>query len=323
MSQPDLVTQLRAARPSAPDELRERVRLISERAPQPRRRVSWRLGAVLAFAAALAITAAIVATRGEDQRPAALTQGSPPTAKRAAGAEADSLQTMQGRAAALPAPTVSRLQRYRAYLELRVKSSGAVSNVTQRALSITRSLGGYPLGIHVDARGRAGDGTLRLRVPRTKVQEAVTRLSALGTIVASNVRIADLQAQVGAKDRLIDRLQRRVRELRAHEQTNQVKRSIASLTKRIQTLQRQQAATLRDARYATVELHLTTHKPSTAPVDKDRGPLHGLGVAFRWIGIVAVYALALSAPFVVLGLLAWLAARAIRRRREDALLSSP
>jgi hypothetical protein len=38
---------------------------------------------------------------------------------------------------------------------------------------------------------------------------------------------------------------------------------------------------------------------------------------------VTVYALALAAPFVVLGVLVWLAARTIRRRREDALLSSP
>jgi hypothetical protein len=46
-------------------------------------------------------------------------------------------------------------------------------------------------------------------------------------------------------------------------------------------------------------------------------------VAFRWIGIGAVYALALGTPFVVLLVLLWLAARAVRRRREEALLSSP
>jgi Domain of unknown function (DUF4349) len=328
MSQPDFLTQLRKARPTAPAELRERVRLVASRAPQPRRRLSWRLGAVLAFAAALAIVAAIVATRGEEQSPSATPRDSAPAeAKRASGAptQTGSRQATPVRATGLrlPTPTASRVQRYRAYLELRLASSAAVSGATQRALSITRSLGGYPLRIDVDARGRTGDGTLRLRVPRTKVQAAVTRLSALGTIVASNVSIEDLQAQVGGKNRLMDRLQRRLRVLRAHEQTDDVKRRIASLTKRIETLQRQQAATLRDARYATVDLHLTTQKAAATPVTDKHGPLHGLGVAFRWVGIVTVYALALAAPFVVLGVLAWLAARTIRRRREDALLSSP
>jgi hypothetical protein len=40
-----------------------------------------------------------------------------------------------------------------------------------------------------------------------------------------------------------------------------------------------------------------------------------------WLGIGAVYALAIGTPLVVLALLVWLAVRVIRRRREDALLS--
>ena len=50
------------------------------------------------------------------------------------------------------------------------------------------------------------------------------------------------------------------------------------------------------------------------------GPLHGLGVAFHWIWIGAVYALALGGPLLLLLGLAWLAARAVRRHRENALL---
>src|SRR5215216_7243393 len=67
MSQRDLLTQLREARPTAPREVRERVRLVAERAPQPPRRLSWRLGLVVALGAALAIVAAVVATRGGDR----------------------------------------------------------------------------------------------------------------------------------------------------------------------------------------------------------------------------------------------------------------
>src|SRR4051795_4428485 len=67
MSQPDLMTELREARPTAPREVRDRVRVIAERAPQPPRRLSWRLGLVVALGAALAIVAAVVATRGGER----------------------------------------------------------------------------------------------------------------------------------------------------------------------------------------------------------------------------------------------------------------
>ena len=79
---------------------------------------------------------------------------------------------------------------------------------------------------------------------------------------------------------------------------------------------------MRAAHYATVQLHLET-KPVVQPVKHGHGPLHGLGVAFHWIWIGAVYALALGTPLLLLLGLSWLAARVIRRRRVDALLSRP
>ena len=45
------------------------------------------------------------------------------------------------------------------------------------------------------------------------------------------------------------------------------------------------------------------------------------GIAFHWLWIGAVYALALGAPVVAAAVFAWLLVRALRRRREDALLS--
>jgi hypothetical protein len=337
MSQPDLLTQLREARPTAPREVRERVRLVAERAPQPRRRLSWRFGLVVALGAALAVLAAVVATRGGDHS-ATPTPAPESAASKAYGAQEDSAarahaaaleqaQALDARArvgaAVGVAPNPTRLQRYRASLELRVATAADVSAATQRALAITRSLGGYPLGVGVDARGRTGDASLTLRIPREKVQEAVARLSELGTIIASNIQIEDLQVQVNATNKRLARLQRRLSDLRAQEQTDEVKRQIAALTRQVEALQRSRAATVRESRFATVNLHVTTRKAALTPVAHDAGPFHGLGVAFRWIGIVAVYTVALAAPFALLALLLWLAARAVRRRREDALLSSP
>jgi uncharacterized protein DUF4349 len=339
MSRPDVLTELRTARPTAPAELRERVALLAATAPaEPRRRRRWQLAAAVALAVALAATAAIVATRngGGEQKKTQIAAADAPGATRATGQAQSKTKAFDRYATpaqvppagegqlVVPAPSGTRLQNYSTYLELRVKTPARVSDATKRALAITKSLGGYASSVSVDGRGRSADAELRLRVPRTHVQEAVDRLARLGTITAMNVSIADAEAAVNATDTRIARLQKQLRELRAQPQTDDTKRSIAALTAQVERLQRSRAQAVRTAHYATVELHMTTRKPAAAqPTNPEggNGPLHGLGVAFRWIGIGAVYALALGAPFAALVALAWLAARAVRRRRVDALLS--
>jgi len=65
----------------------------------------------------------------------------------------------------------------------------------------------------------------------------------------------------------------------------------------------------------------TASAKAIVPRNQGHGPLHGVVVALTWLGIGAVYALAIGTPIAVLALLVWFAARIIRRRREDALLS--
>jgi molybdopterin-guanine dinucleotide biosynthesis protein A len=69
-----------------------------------------------------------------------------------------------------------------------------------------------------------------------------------------------------------------------------------------------------------VQLHLTSAK-AAATHKQGHGPLHGVVVGLRWLGIGAVYALAIGTPIALLALVVWLVARVVRRRREDALLS--
>src|SRR5437867_65680 len=132
MSQPDLVSSLRDARPVTPPELRERVRLIAaEASDPPRRLLSWRRAAVVLVPVAAAIAAAILVTsHGGNQttvhgvRPPVAIQNT------AAGAKAQARSTDQSGVAAssIPAPSASRAQRYSASLELRVRSTRAVSD---------------------------------------------------------------------------------------------------------------------------------------------------------------------------------------------------
>jgi Domain of unknown function (DUF4349) len=317
MSQRDLVAELRGARPAAPEHLREQVRLIAAAATPPPKRFTWRRALVVALPVAAAVAAAVVLTRPANRQTAvplatvveraAVQHGSAATAPKAVDK-------------AVPLQNSNRAQRYEAYLALRVRSADGVSNGVKRAQQIVTSLGGYSLSVRASTETESASADLTLKVPREHIQEAITRLSALGTITGEQVEVQDVQAGVNATDRLIARLQRRLRDLRAQEQTDTVQRQIAAITARIERLQRQQQSTLRSTHYATIQLHLAT-KSAAVPATHHHGPLHGLGVAFRWIGIGAVYALALGVPFLLLVALVWSGVRIVRRRRVDALLS--
>ena len=318
MSQRDLAAELRASRITAPDEVRERVRLIAVADTPPPRRFGWRRALVVAIPIAAAVAASIVFTRPghEQQRAVAHGEAAPPTA---------TVQAQAGAATKLapitPAPPVGRVVNYDASLSLRVPTSNDVSTAVKRALRIASSLGGYPTSVHAETTEKSGSADLTLKIPRGHVQEAVTRLSALGTITGEQVDLQDLQAGINATSREIARLQRALTKLRSQPPTPANERKIAALTARIASLQRSTADTRRTAHYATVNLQLAT--PATVAHATHHGPLHGLAVAARWIGIGAVYVLALGVPALLLIALGWFAVRTIRRRRENELLSRP
>ena len=324
MSQRDLVAELRAVQLTAPAEVRERVRLIAATAElSTTRRFLRRRSLLLVVPVAAALAGAVVLTRssGHEQRTGLAAQSPPSPAYRAATATPAPATGSVPKALA-PAPSPTRVQRYGATIGLRVASPGAVSSAVKQALRITSSLGGHPSSVHASAAGKAGTADLVLRIPRRNVQEAVTRLSQLGTITSEQVDIQDLQAGLDATGRRIARLQRDLATLRSKPQSTERDRAIAALTAEVQRLQRAEAATLRGAQYATVRLHVAT-APPPAPTHNGHGPLHGIGVGAYWVGVGSVYALAFGLPLLVLGALAALAIRAVRRRRVDALLSRP
>jgi hypothetical protein len=299
-----VLDDLRAARPAAPPELRERVRAIAATVPTPRRRVTWRRAAIVLVPAVLAVVVG-AAVLGRGDRSAAPEHG---------GVATDATQVMPFGAAtksvAVPPPSSTRLQDYDATLTLRVRDAEALSDATKRAVRIAGGLGGFPASVSV----HGATGTLKLRVPVTKVQTAVERLSAVGTIVGESVSIRDVQAGVNATDRTIARLQRDLRRLRANGAPQQ---RVDALVARIERLQRARANAVRQAKLATVELHLTAKQPVAAASD---GPLDGAVTALRWLGIGALYALVVGGPVVAVLLLAWLAWRRLRRRAAERLL---
>lgn len=323
MSQRDLIAELRAVRVSAPDEVRDRVRSIAARDETVRtRRFTWRRALVVALPAAAAIAATVVFTRPSHVEQRAIVHGAVATTADSGKTFLRGATAPQAKLAPLSTGAAgARLQQVETTLALRVPTANAVSSSMQRALSIVRSYGGYPVYVDAGTQGKRATADLTLKVPRTHLREAMTRLSALGTITAEHLDVQDVTANVNETGRAIARLQRQLKELRAQEQTPAVQRKVAALTARVVSLQRARATTIRNAHYATIALHLATPEKVLTHHKVRHGPLHGLGVALKWLGVGAVYVLVLGTPVVLLFVLAWLTARVVRRRREDALLS--
>jgi hypothetical protein len=325
MSQRDLAAELRSAQLAAPVQLRERVRMIAAAAePTHERRFLRRRSLVLLLPVAAAIAGAIVLTRPGNNSNQELALQRPPAAVPSGAAVTPPAGVQSGavRKAFAPAPSPTRAQRYGAWIGVSVGSASAVSDAVQKALRITTALGGYSTSVHDVSAGKTGGADLVVRVPRSHIHEAITRLSQLGTITSEQVEVQDLQAGLNATDRRIARLQRQLATLRAEPETPQRDRTIAAVTAQVQRLQRGEAATRRSAQFATVHLHVATPAPKAA-VHHGHGPLHGIGVAAYWTGVGAVYALAFGLPLLLLVGLVYLAVRAVRRRRVDALLSRP
>ncbi len=222
-----------------------------------------------------------------------------------------------------PAPAPGRVSRYGAFLSLRVDTADGVSNGVKRALQVATSLGGFSTSVHASSEGKAASADLTLRIPRAHVQEAITRLSALGTITGEQVDVQDLTTQLNAGDRTIARLAEAARHTprRAGERPRSAQRSRRSpRTSCGSSASRRRRE--RAAHYATVQMHLET--PPVAQPSHHNGPLHGLGVAFHWIWIGAVYASrSAHRSLLLVGARLVRGARWSARRRVDALLSRP
>ena len=105
---------------------------------------------------------------------------------------------------AAPGPTTGRAQRYGATLALGVDDTDALSDATQRALGIVRDPRGLRRLRAVRDRHR-GVLAHAARPVRARA-DAVARLSTLGTILAQDVQIQDLQEPLDGIDRRLRRV---------------------------------------------------------------------------------------------------------------------
>ncbi len=351
MTSDAILAELRTL-PGAPEGLRERVRAL----PEPKPRFAWTFPridvrrsvlvlapAVVALAVGSAALHGVLSGGSTQPQPQALESGvqhgsasaSAPSVVRAAKTPAGTLQdqaltfSAAGAGGALP-PSTTRLNRYEAWLRVRVERDG-LSSATTRAMRIARGYGGYVASVDMNTPGKQGTASLVLRVPVTKVEDAVLRLGKLGDVTAQHVRIQDLQRtanvlqrQIAVIQSTIAGLQRKLADdslspaerLRLQYQLAEAKASLAQKTKA-------RAGTVREGTLATVSMSFVVPKPAAVVPHKqghvertvrDAGAFFLLELAWLLYAIVAIGPIALLAAAAVFGV------RAARRRSDARLL---
>ena len=218
------------------------------------------------------------------------------------------------------------------WIDLRVPDAEKVSSASQDAVRITRDLGGVVTSSTVDTRGAQGRAQLALRIPVGNLDEAVFRLTQLGTVTAQRTNTQDLQAPLDRVSRRIAELRSKIRielarlasgQLTAAEEL-EARIHLENLRRNLDYAKRSKASIVSKTSMADLTFRLATGAPGP---DKSEGGIAGAvdraGDFLRGAGAVAVFAAIVLSPLLVLAILAWLALRARSRRIEARLLDEP
>jgi hypothetical protein len=355
MTSDAILTELRAL-PGAPERLRDRVRALPE--PQPRfawsfPRVDLRRSALVLAPAVVALGLGAAALHGvfaggpQQQQPVAANVkqvlhgealgrlGATTTtpafdAATPAYSPGSSAKALTQRATALP-PSATRLNKYEAWLRIRVSRDDLSTSAT-RAMQIARGYGGYVASVDMNTPGQSGRAVLVLRVPVTKVEDAVMRLGNLGAVTAQHVRIQDLQRTANAQQDAILKLRTTIARLEARlagslssEQRIQLEFQLAEAKRSLAQKTKAHAGTVREGTLATISTTLFVQQAAAAkPHHQGR-----LGRTLDDAGSFLVrelawllYAVIVFGPIALLATAVVLFVRTGRRRSDTRLLES-
>jgi hypothetical protein len=203
-----------------------------------------------------------------------------------------------------------------------------VDQVASAAAAVATDLGGYVSSSSVT---NGQNASLELRVPGERLDPAVSRLSRLGRVRDLQRSTLDITGELTtARQQVADlRAERRslLRRL-AHAGTARIadhaRARLAAVTRRLNGARGRVRAVHARADLASLSLTIAgerrdgatgPHHPWT-PGDA----LHDAGRVLEVAAGIALVALAVAAPFALLAVLAWLAARTLGRRRRERLL---
>jgi len=232
---------------------------------------------------------------------------------------------------AAPLPSPSRAQDYSATIKLHVNDPDELSKSVQSAIRTTRQLGGYVTYVDYGTSGaKDGDAQLSVRVPVGRVQSAIARFSMLGTILEQQTEVRDLQGQIDRITRDVQQRRDRIAKLDAElkdpnlsqDERTRLEARIVQARRGLANAMRGRSGLIRQSRFATLDLAFTTEKRKEAPApptELRRTLDDAAGILAAELGVL-LYVLIAGAPFIVLGLLASLAARAARRAASHRVL---
>ena len=269
------------------------------------------------------MVAAVALTSGPERAQPLSREGGGGGADQAAGALQDA---GRGRGFA-PGQPERRIERSFS-LELDVPADD-MNRVADEVTAVTNRHGGFVLSSSLDTGSDGGDGDFSLRIPSDEVRPALRDLAGLAPVIHQTEEGRDVTREhATAKDRLqaarAERrsLLRRLAGAQTDAEAEAFRRRLDLVSGEINGLRSQ----LRDLRlrtdYAVVTVHLAGDGSGSGSAS---GPL---GDAFDdagglLVGLagVLIRVLALGIPLGLIALLAWLAARGVRRRRRESALA--
>jgi Domain of unknown function (DUF4349) len=335
-----LAQELRAARPAASAELRERVRSL---APPPPPRFELRPRRVLAVACAAAVAISLsgalavgLLQGGGRQR---VVQGGARSAtvlqqEAVRAAKAPSRGAFQGGPVPVPYPggaipaAGDRLQNYNAVLTLQVDDRAELAARTSQAMRLTRGLGGYVASAVYNVPGRRGVSVVALRIPIDRVQQALDSFSNYGSLLSQRITIKDRQrtvdelgSRIAGVQADIAKVQKELAGPLSSQQRSKLERQLRADQRLVVALTKQRKALVRYSELARVMLTLVTPRPKAvaSPGRFDRTLDDAGSVLVRELEIL-LYALVVVGPLLLIGAAGLAAGRGQRRRSDRKLL---
>ena len=216
-------------------------------------------------------------------------------------------------------------------LELTTTDVQAAGDGVVRA---TQAAGGFVQSSQIATGDGHSTASFVLRVPTSRLDDALARLSRLGHVKSLQQSADDItNAYNGASARLAEARAERSGLLRAlskattAQEISSLRARIADNRRALQRYERELAAVRNRADYATVGVEVTgvARKHAAAPGGGSWTPGDAAHDAVRVLEVsagVALIALAVLVPLGLLGAAGGFAAATLRRRRREAALSS-
>ena len=202
-----------------------------------------------------------------------------------------------------------------------------MTRVADEVTAVAYRHGGFVLSSSVDSGDSGGGGDFSLRIPTAQLRPALRDLGELAPVTNQSQEGRDVTRQhVTAKDRLqaarAERrsLLRRLAVASTDAEAEAIRRRLDVVGGEISGLRSQ----LRDLRlrtnYAVVNVTLAEAKKDSGSLGSFDDSLDDAGNLLAGFAGLTIRVLALAVPLGVITLLAWLAARVVRRRRRESAL---